>query len=365
MTTALSATAENPFGTKTLSLYELEQFLAANRGMKDHELAQRLYDLKLNERLSEADLAQFEKGLPGRKSSQGLLVLADESAFLDPPAAEIPSFPAPGHDDQIEMLKKAVDYVNTIVLHAPNLAATQTTLKYLGTSEVVPSDLLRVPLLYGTRPDVSSDTLSILFPDVRGVARRLNLVDEDVIPVSYRAGIETSKRRGGFPCFTAWSIPGPPPGDLGPVLVSLPEVLTNAKVTWGRWEQGPGGIQAVFHYELPPTSSALTPQFCSIERPIPSTVFDAHGEFAIDPHDGSILQLSAVLQSKDERGEWGPVELETKTEFGPVSVRGSVHLCPVKRIAIFLGPMVAHAPPNYPLIEYVNDITLNQYHETK
>jgi len=346
-------------------LSELEQFLAANRGMKDRELAQHLYDLKLKERIGDTDRSRLEKGLPGQESRQGLLVLADESAFLDLPAAEIPSLPAPDHGDEVEMLKKAAEYVKSVVLLAPNLSATQTTLKYLGTSEIVPSDLLRVPSVYGTPPHVSSDTFSILFPDVRGVSHRLNLVDEDVIPVSYRAGIETSKRRGGFPCFTTWSIPGPPPGDLGPVLASLPEILADGRVTWDRWERGPGGLEAVFHFELPLTSSALNPQFCSIEKLIPSTVFDAHGEFAIDPQDGSVLQLSVVLQSKAQGGEWGPVELEARTEFSPVAVSGSNYLCPVRRVAIFLGPMAAHAPPDFPLIEYVNDITLSQYHVTK
>lgn len=79
------------YGAKRVTVAELEQTLAAVHGLPDAEVAMQLSDLELTERLSTARLDRLETDLPGEKSRQALLILADTSAFLDPPAAETPS----------------------------------------------------------------------------------------------------------------------------------------------------------------------------------------------------------------------------------------------------------------------------------
>jgi len=51
--------------------------------------------MELSERLSSPRLQKIQADLPGEKSRTALLVLADASAFLQLPAAEISTTPPP------------------------------------------------------------------------------------------------------------------------------------------------------------------------------------------------------------------------------------------------------------------------------
>lgn len=84
------------YGAKRVTVAELEQTLAKAHGMADAEVARQLSDIELTERLSTAKLDRLETDLPGEKSRQALMILADTSAFLNPSAAEIPSQAPPG-----------------------------------------------------------------------------------------------------------------------------------------------------------------------------------------------------------------------------------------------------------------------------
>jgi hypothetical protein len=81
--------------SKSISVAELEQRLASDRGKPDVEVAQQLSEFELTERLSTTALARLKSNSAGTKTSQELKILADQSAFLLPPAAEIPPNPAP------------------------------------------------------------------------------------------------------------------------------------------------------------------------------------------------------------------------------------------------------------------------------
>ena len=81
----------------SISVEELERALAASEDahQADADVARQLSGMELTERLSTAKLARLKAGLPGEKSEQALVALADSSVFLDPPAAEIPANPTP------------------------------------------------------------------------------------------------------------------------------------------------------------------------------------------------------------------------------------------------------------------------------
>lgn len=82
-------------GAKRVAVDQLEQTLAAAHSLQDAEVARQLSGLELTERLSTAKLDRLKAELPGEKSRQALMILADASAFLDPPATEISNQPAP------------------------------------------------------------------------------------------------------------------------------------------------------------------------------------------------------------------------------------------------------------------------------
>jgi hypothetical protein len=72
-----------------VTVHELERILDTGNEENDGELAKQLAGLELSERLNSSLLSLWKNRLRGKKSIAALVALADESAFLDPPAAEI------------------------------------------------------------------------------------------------------------------------------------------------------------------------------------------------------------------------------------------------------------------------------------
>ena len=96
----LAGIALPTFAANRLTVEQLEQLLAAAHGRRDVEIARQLSNLELTERLSTAKLARWAADLPGPEARRSLVTLADESAFLDLPGAEIPATAAPDFAEQ-------------------------------------------------------------------------------------------------------------------------------------------------------------------------------------------------------------------------------------------------------------------------
>src|ERR1700730_17925678 len=125
----LRSTAVTPkdTGPQKVTVAQLEQTLSDAQGKPDAEVAHQLGRLDLTERLSSAKLARFQSTLPGEKARQALLALADSSAFLDPPAQDIPNNPAPDPAALRQMMTLLVDYVNRAVHKLPDFLAVRAT----------------------------------------------------------------------------------------------------------------------------------------------------------------------------------------------------------------------------------------------
>ncbi len=78
-----------------VTITELRQVLEEAHGKRDADVASKLSDFELTERLNDTKVAAWQTGLPGAKSRAALMQLADASEFLDPPAAYISDEPAP------------------------------------------------------------------------------------------------------------------------------------------------------------------------------------------------------------------------------------------------------------------------------
>ena len=111
--------------SKRITVAQLEQVLTTARGKPDAEVAQQISDLELTERLSAEKISQLKAALPGQKAYQNLLILADESAFLDPPASETPAMPAPDFAEQRRIMSLAIGYVTQAIPQLPNFFATR------------------------------------------------------------------------------------------------------------------------------------------------------------------------------------------------------------------------------------------------
>jgi hypothetical protein len=115
---------------KRVTVEQFEQVLKAARGKSDREAVQRLSTLELTEQLSSAKLSSWSADLRGPKAREALVALADASAFLAPPASEIPEDAAPDASAQGSMISLADEYLNETISKLPNFFATRTTVRF-------------------------------------------------------------------------------------------------------------------------------------------------------------------------------------------------------------------------------------------
>ncbi|MGA8668424.1 MAG: hypothetical protein WB679_01025 [Terracidiphilus sp.] len=333
---------------------QLQQTLATSPGKPDAELAQELSTLELTERLNSVLLTKLTAGVPGEKSRQELLLLADKSAFLEPPAAEIPSDSTPDPAATRQMLVNIVNYVNTTLRQLPNLIASRET---TGFEDRPQEDSLEATgiVSYSYQPlhFVGKSLATVTYRD------RKEVVDADIT--------RSTKQRSKISGLTTT-------GEFGPILSTTLSDALKGKITWARWEQNTSGKVAVFRYAVPDEKSNYRVQFCCIVNGFNSDntpdlqIFDEksayHGEVAFDPADGTILRmtLQAELPPHGLVSNAGLV-----VEYAPVEIAGKNYVCPARSISVLSAHTAQshgmYSKANYqgPSKTFLNDVVFGQY----
>jgi hypothetical protein len=301
----------------------VDQLVATVSGAQqaaDADMAKKLTGLELTERLGEARLAELSAKLPGEKSRMALKVLADRSIFLAPPEGERPADAAPDAAAMRQMLVKIVGYVNTTVRQLPNLMATRSTSGFEDRpQEEKLTDTGIESLGYLPLHWVGSLKVTVTYRD------RKEVEDASVKPVKEGNGV------GGLQST----------GEFGPILSTVVADAVKGKITWARWEKGPEGTLAVFHYAVPADKSNYRVQFCCIvtgyaadgtpEREVFNELAAYHGEIVFNPADGSIRLLT--LEAEMPAG--GLVEAAgIAIEYAATEIAGRSYICPVKSVSI-------------------------------
>jgi hypothetical protein len=345
----LAGSALSHAAAKPVTAEQLEQMLAAAQGAPDVQMAAQLSDLTLIERLSMARLARCEANLPGPRSLQALMVLADMSAFLNPPVAEIPIAAKPDPEAQRKMIALTVDYVSKTVHQLPNFSATRVTTSFKDNPSYEQSK-------------VGNNRNAI--PNVFIISKPLQPVGKYSAAVLYRRGRE-EVRAGAVQ-------PGPQglttSGEFGPILSTSLLDAAQGNLVWSHWEQRAAGLLAVFRFAVPAEKSHYEVAYCCLIRGNGDRVyfrqFSAYeGEITIDPSDGTILRLSlrAGLKKTDPI-----VKANIVVEYGPVELGGRTYICPVKGIALSLAseiqPLGGRKEDFPPLQTSLNDVVFEQYH---
>ncbi len=309
------------YGAKRVTVAELEQTLAAVHALPDAEVAMQLSDLELTERLSTARLDRLETDLPGKKSRQALMILADTSAFLDPPAAEIPSQAPPDLTTQQKILALTVNYVTQTLHQLPNFFATRVTRSFEDTPAV--------------KLDIGAGDIN-----PNAAYHPIHLVGDSRVTVSFRDGHEVLEKTKLDPLVRNLDTAGV----FGPILATVLVDAARSKLAWSHWEQGQSGLQAVFSYEVPKEKSHYTitydsvpidPAPCNITKQTFSKVVAYHGEMAVDPGSGTILRLVLLADLKPD--EFAPSKSAIEVEYGQVSIGGKPYFLPVKSVTSSLG----------------------------
>jgi VWFA-related protein len=357
---ALLAVLAIPAGASVqVTVEQLEQALtAANAAHRaDADIAQQLSGMELTERLSTTVQARLGAALPGEKARQALVALADSSQFLAPPAVGIPADPTPDSAALRRMLVAVVNYVNTTVRQLPNFIATRETTGFEDRpQEDLTGETGFVNLIYLPLRVVSSSSVLVTYRD-----------GHEVVEEAAAKGKSSGAQAQGLAT----------EGAFGPILSTVVGDALKGKITWGRWEQGASGNEAVFRYAVPKDKSHYAVGFCCVSggnepethelsnwRSF-SEIVAYHGEIAFDPASGVILRITL-------EAEMSPGEVVSRSqvmvEYGTVEIGEKNCICPIRSVSILSAhstqpAMGKQSVASYkgPAKIYLNDVAFGHY----
>lgn len=339
--------AHPALAAKRVTVAQLDQTLAAANAAHrpDADLARQLGEIELNERLTDTTLNRLATRLTlGPRTALALQMLAYQSAFLAPPASELPANPSPDAATQQRMMDAARNYVIQTVPHLVNFFVTRTTSHFDDTPQVLVAG--NWPVRAGLHP-VGTTTLESTFRDGQE--------SQQLLPPSTRQ----PQTEAGL---HSW-------GEFGPALAVVLTDTIKGKIAFSHWEETPSGPAAVYRYAVPKSASHYVVNYCcllddpSVSRrmatgaalvtPDPLLVPPAentsshafrempgyHGSLAIDPASGAVLRITieAELNGSDPL-----TRAATLIEYGSVSIGNQSFICPVRALALSTQDAPAH-----------------------
>jgi hypothetical protein len=320
----------------------LQSLQQANKA--DAEVADELMQIELTEELTKTTMDSLTSLVPGPLTANQMYVLEARSAMLAPPAADLPSIPAPDAAAQKALLDKAVDYATKTYAQLPHLTATKTTFRF--------QDILNpaVATNQGKPPDKASTD--------SGRANGgpfIYYVGTTETQVESQNGAEILP---GVKDTTQWGANGQIALlGQGPVLSTVVEEAQAAgKINWLRWETVNGKQTAVFSFAVEKKKSRYAVNYCCFPDtdqgrmnmvnqglqpgtagnlqaginwvPYKATV-PYHGELFVDSQDGIVVRLVTEAEFK-------PFETvhqeDTRVDYGAMTVGGKPLVVPVGMI---------------------------------
>ena len=319
---------------KRVTVAQLEQSLTADTSAHkpDADIVRQIAAFELTERLTDITLARLGASFIGTPVAPALQLLADQSAFLDPPPGELPGTAAPDDATQQRILHAARQYVLETLTRLPDFLATRTTLHY---------------------DDGPYVAVKGQWPSRAG----LHLVDRSTREISIRDERESKlpDRRSAVWQQEGGLISG---GEFGATLGMILTDTAQGKVAWSHWEQTPDGEAAVFQYSVPRPASHFE-VVSSLQRQHAAETYDApngggrgvlgigvrpgggpnvsilrsaaayHGSLWIDPGTGTILRITIEAELKSESLNRAAILVQ----YGPVQIGEGTFICPVRSLA--------------------------------
>jgi hypothetical protein len=364
-TILLGTTAATGHAAEKITVAQLEARLATEHGRSDGAIAHSLSSLELIERLSTAHLQRLEAELPGKKSRQALVVLADFSAFLTPPPSEIPDQTLPSQAKVNQIAGKAVQYLVQVIPTLPNYLATRITNRFENTPTNFNGSGGQIVAHQMHFEDTPAGTVQSDRPSPNQPMHWTSVSNETVTVRDGKEFVEEANSRKKKTGSSSTSLVSE--GEFGTVLIGLITDAFRGKVSWNRWETQDSKPVAVFRYSVSQKDShfAVYERVQGQLRP----VFPAyHGEIVVDPDRGTILRLTS-------QGEWKPgdpnVRSDVSVEFAPVEIGGKTYYCPSRSIVVsVLHPVLQDAARTYGPNRVdegkrqteLNDVQFSDYH---
>ena len=369
---------------KHVTVVQLEQLLAEDFAAHsvDADIARHLADLELTERLTDATLGRLAKSLPlGPRTALALQLLADQSAFLEPPARDLPATANPDPAEQQHMMDLARGYVVSIWPHLPDFFVARTTARFDDSPQVLHQG--DWPVRTGMHL-VGSSTRNLTYRDGKEI---LDSATPDKTPEALAANKTDSAAAAPAPAaqqdrgMQSW-------GDFGPELTVVLTDTAKGSVTWSHWEQTSTGLAAVYNYSVPKAASHFEVSYCCLReeapsqrralrygnqaRGAPSAVATAppdqklfrstpgyHGTLALDPSTGAILRVALEADLKPD----DPISrAATVVQYGPVTIGERRYIFPMRSLAISMEHPAFSGHVQDPPILLINETTFTHYH---
>ncbi|MGO9316936.1 MAG: hypothetical protein ACLPXT_01960 [Terracidiphilus sp.] len=354
MTVALPCVAV----VRQVTIAQLHEILAAQQAenKNDGDRAQQLISLELTEQLTQPTLDSITTEFkPGSKTVLSLKLLADSSAFLEPPAGEILAKAPPDIATQRTMLKSAINFIGVTLHHMPDFLATRLTDSYDNTPLSVTHS--------GWAPHTDLHSAGTFSHHI-----------------TYRNGEEVLDRQQDSSGAKPKNEPSPMGltsfGEFGPALRFIISDASKGILKWSHWEQSAAGPVAVYHYEVPAAASHYSVDYCNVKGSqlvnvgpgtIPSGVDEDcyhgtpsyHGNLYLDPATGVVLRVTIESDLKPS----DPItRAAISVQYGPVEIGDNSYICPVHSIAISLTKSHGKGDMSDREILRINEVSFTDYH---
>jgi hypothetical protein len=340
---ALAFFALPAWSAKKITIGELTDILKAmhDQQKSDADVAAALKQVQLSEQLARHKMNDFGAYAPGPLTTEQIYVLEARSAVMPPPAAELPSTPAPDAAAQKAILDRAAAYAANTWAQLPALTATKTTLRFQDNVEAA-----------SATSGMAGNAKEVVVGSSVSPFQFIHYINSSESVYSSEHGAEKladDKTRWGANKMIALREPDPSLANV------FQDAQTGGTINWLRWENLNGKTAAVFAFQVPKKKSHLNANVCCFPNvdqtgtsristssiagisggPADSignlqTATDWHnfksngvpyqGEFFIDPDTGIVVRMvtqfefkqTDVVHQQDTRVDYSPVKVGNK-----------------------------------------------------
>ncbi len=348
---ALLVSSLPAWSAKKITVAELTDMLKSmhDQQKSDADVAAALKQVQLTELLERSTMNSFAAYSPGALTNEQIYVLEARSAVLPPPAASLPTTPAPDAAAQKAILDKASTYVTTTWAQLPAVTATKTTLRFQDNVDAPASS----SGLSGSAKEVATGSSFVnpfQFVHYMGSTDSVYTSDHGI------EKLPEDKTRWGANRMIALQEPDPNPSTV------LQDAQNGGTINWLRWENVNGKPAAVFAFQVPKKKSHVNTNVCcfpNVDQTGTARFSSAaigglqggsggasgnfqtnadysihfkangapyHGELFIDPDTGTVVRMitqlelkqSDIVHQQDTRIDYGPTQVGDKTLVLPM-----------------------------------------------
>jgi hypothetical protein len=351
---------QSAMAATSVTVDQLEQMLTSLHNQRDEKIAEKLTGLELTERVTSARLAKWEADFTGKESRDALVGLSDAAAFLNLPAADIPTIEMPDPATRKKILMQTIEYVKTTIHKVPPCSARRSTTHFEDKPKDYESRVLHLSANGAGGNGMTADTVG--FGSIASGTKVLHVLDRSTLVSTYRDGLEEAHKGSGWKA-------GPKnlglstTGEFGPILTTVVGDAIRGQIRWGRWEQGAAGPIAVLLYSVPQEISHYALSVgAAVGKSGQPQAPTYHGEIAVDPATGNILRLTIETELKPPHEVF---DSSIELEYGPVSLGNATYICPIKGVALSKVSYPSEDPksqaPTAPPQIFMNDVSFTEF----